>query len=122
VSVSKAGLKATLRARCTVLAAANPVGGRYDRSRTLMEKVNLTDPIVSRYEPPCWLTRDGNSPCNVSHGQSLPSLVATSDITSCTQLTHCKLPFIPFAATCQLTRAHFLTWARQAHLDLDAQV
>ena len=68
VSVSKAGLKVTLKARCTVLAAANPVGGRYDRSRTLMENVNLTDPIVSRYEPPCWPTRDGHSPYNISHG------------------------------------------------------
>ncbi|KAA6427439.1 MAG: DNA replication licensing factor MCM2 [Trebouxia sp. A1-2] len=45
VSVSKAGIKAVMRARCTVLAAANPVGGRYDPSRTLMENVNLTDPI-----------------------------------------------------------------------------
>ncbi len=55
VSVSKAGIKAVMRARCTVLAAANPVGGRYDPSRTLMENVNLTDPIVSRYKPSCWL-------------------------------------------------------------------
>ncbi|KAL0040074.1 hypothetical protein WJX79_005133 [Trebouxia sp. C0005] len=50
VSVSKAGIKAVMRARCTVLAAANPVGGRYDPSRTLMENVNLTDPIVSRFD------------------------------------------------------------------------
>lgn len=117
VSVSKAGLKVTLKARCTVLAAANPVGGRYDRSRTLMENVNLTDPIVSRYEPPCWPTLDGHSPYNISHGQSW-----TFDIISCMQLTHCKLPFMPFAATCQLTKAHSLTWAKQVHLGLDAQV
>jgi len=52
VSVSKAGLNVTLKARCTVVAAANPVGGRYVRTRTLKENVNLADSILSRYEPP----------------------------------------------------------------------
>ncbi len=65
------------------------------------------------------LTRDGNSPYHVSHGQNL---VATFEMTSCTQLTHCKLPLIPFAAICQLTRAHSLTRAGQVHLHLDVQV
>ena len=68
------------------------------------------------------LSRDGNSPYHVSHGQNLPSLVATFEMTSCTQLTHCKLPLVPFAAICQLTRAHSLTRARQVHLYLNVQV
>jgi DNA helicase MCM8 len=36
VSVAKAGLVASLPARTTVLAAANPVEGSYNRGRTLM--------------------------------------------------------------------------------------
>lgn len=36
------------QARCAVIAAANPVGGRYDPSKTLAENVELSDPILSR--------------------------------------------------------------------------
>lgn len=37
-----------LQARCSVIAAANPIGGRYDASKTFSENVELTDPILSR--------------------------------------------------------------------------
>lgn len=50
ISVSKAGIVTSLRARCAVLAAANPIGGRYDASRTLSDNVELTDPILSRFD------------------------------------------------------------------------
>jgi DNA replicative helicase MCM subunit Mcm2 (Cdc46/Mcm family) len=49
ISISKAGIVTSLHARCSVMAAANPVGGRYDPSRTLSENVELSDPIISRY-------------------------------------------------------------------------
>ena len=39
ISVSKAGIIASLQARCTVIAAANPIGGRYDPSLTFSENV-----------------------------------------------------------------------------------
>lgn len=48
ISISKAGIVTQLQARCAVLAAANPIGGRYDPSRTFAENVELSDPILSR--------------------------------------------------------------------------
>ena len=35
ISITKAGVKATLNARTSILAAANPIGGRYDRTKSL---------------------------------------------------------------------------------------
>ncbi len=48
ISISKAGIVTQLQARCSVIAAANPDGGRYDSSRTFAENVSLSDPILSR--------------------------------------------------------------------------
>ena len=53
ISVSKAGIVTSLQARCSVIAAANPVGGRYDSSRTFSDNVELTDPILSRFDILC---------------------------------------------------------------------
>mmetsp|Transcript_74412 Transcript_74412/g.215674 ORF Transcript_74412/g.215674 Transcript_74412/m.215674 type:complete len:890 (-) Transcript_74412:195-2864(-) len=50
ISVSKAGIVATLKARCSVVAVANPSEGRYDPQRTFAQNVNLTDPILSRFD------------------------------------------------------------------------
>ncbi|PON91754.1 DNA replication licensing factor Mcm [Trema orientale] len=53
ISISKAGIVTSLQARCSVIAAANPVGGRYDSSKTFSQNVELTDPIVSRFDVLC---------------------------------------------------------------------
>eukprot|EP00892_Ulva_mutabilis_P011114 jgi/Ulvmu1/8375/UM042_0081.1 len=54
ISISKAGIVTSLRARCSVIAAANPDNGRYDPSRTFNENVrSLTDPIISRFDCLC---------------------------------------------------------------------
>lgn len=45
-------LQATLNARTSILAAANPVGGRYDRSKPLKYNVALPPAILSRCAPP----------------------------------------------------------------------
>jgi DNA replication licensing factor MCM2 len=49
ISISKAGIVTTLRARCSVIAAANPVRGRYDSSLPFSQNVDLTDAILSRF-------------------------------------------------------------------------
>ena len=50
ISLAKAGIQATLNARASILAAANPVFGRYDRSRSLRFNVNISPPIMSRFD------------------------------------------------------------------------
>ena len=41
ISITKAGIQATLNARTSILAAANPLYGRYDRSKTLKANVQV---------------------------------------------------------------------------------
>merc|ERR550525_962670 len=53
ISISKAGIVTTLKARCSVIAASNPIGGRYDPSMTFSENVDLTEPIISRFDILC---------------------------------------------------------------------
>lgn len=57
ISVAKAGIVTTLKARCAVIAAANPLGGRYDSSLNFTDNVDLTDPILSRFDVLC-IVRD----------------------------------------------------------------
>ncbi|KAJ1674017.1 MCM DNA helicase complex subunit mcm6, partial [Spiromyces aspiralis] len=50
ISIAKAGIHATLNARTSILAAANPVGGRYDQRLTLRQNVAMSAPILSRFD------------------------------------------------------------------------
>ncbi|KAH7569745.1 hypothetical protein JRO89_XS06G0259700 [Xanthoceras sorbifolium] len=50
ISITKAGIQATLNARTSILAAANPTGGRYDRTKPLKYNVALPPAILSRFD------------------------------------------------------------------------
>ena len=50
VSIAKAGIMATLNSRCSVLAAANPKFGRFDKYKILAEQIDLPAPIISRFD------------------------------------------------------------------------
>ncbi|MCI5867783.1 MAG: minichromosome maintenance protein MCM [Methanosphaera sp.] len=50
ISIAKAGIMATLNSRCSVLAAANPKFGRFDRYKSIPEQIELPPPILSRFD------------------------------------------------------------------------
>lgn len=50
ISIAKAGITAVLNARAAVLAAANPVFGRYDDTRTSAENIEFQSTILSRFD------------------------------------------------------------------------
>ncbi|CAF3582404.1 unnamed protein product [Fusarium graminearum] len=61
ISISKAGIVTTLQARCGVIAAANPIGGRYNSTAPFSSNVELTEPILSRFDILC-VVRDTVEP------------------------------------------------------------
>ncbi|KAM3085637.1 MCM DNA helicase complex subunit [Clarireedia jacksonii] len=80
ISISKAGIVTTLQARCGIIAAANPIGGRYNSTIPFSQNVELTEPILSRFDILC-VVRDTVDPAEDerlarfvvgSHGRSHP--------------------------------------------------
>lgn len=81
ISISKAGIVTTLQARCAIIAAANPIGGRYNSTIPFAQNVELTEPILSRFDILC-VVRDTVDPAEderlanfvvTSHGRAHPS-------------------------------------------------
>jgi len=50
ISVSKAGINATLNARTTLLAAANPISGRFNEHAGIAEQIDLDPALLSRFD------------------------------------------------------------------------
>ncbi|NXJ72968.1 MCM7 factor, partial [Rostratula benghalensis] len=57
ISIAKAGVLATLNARCAILAAANPAYGRYNPQRSLEHNIQLPAALLSRFDL-LWLIQD----------------------------------------------------------------
>ena len=50
VSVAKAGIVASLHSRCALLAAANPITGRFDPYEPIAKQVNMPPTLLSRFD------------------------------------------------------------------------
>lgn len=50
ISIAKAGIHATLRSRTSILAACNPITGRYNQSKPLKANLEMSAPIMSRFD------------------------------------------------------------------------
>jgi replicative DNA helicase Mcm len=50
ISVNKAGINATLKSRCSLLGAANPTMGRFDKFEPMSEQIDLAPPLISRFD------------------------------------------------------------------------
>ncbi|XP_023328014.1 DNA helicase MCM8 [Eurytemora carolleeae] len=50
ISIAKAGMVCSLPARSAILAAANPVGGHYNRAKTVSENLKLNPALLSRFD------------------------------------------------------------------------
>ena len=61
ISISKAGIVTSLQARCAIIAAANPNGGKYNSTVPFSRNVDLTEPILSRFDILC-VVRDIANP------------------------------------------------------------
>ncbi|PHH91431.1 hypothetical protein CDD83_525 [Cordyceps sp. RAO-2017] len=87
ISISKAGIVTTLQARCGIIAAANPLGGRYNSTIPFSANVQLTEPILSRFDVLC-VVRDTVEPAEDerlarfivgSHSRSHPTSTQQQD-------------------------------------------
>ena len=50
VSIAKAGIMARLNSRCSLLAAANPIGGRFNKYDPISKQINMPPTLLSRFD------------------------------------------------------------------------
>ena len=69
---------ASLQARCSVIAAANPIKGRYNKQLSFSDNVNLSEPILSRFDILCVL----KDTIEVTQDKELATFIVNSHIKS----------------------------------------
>ncbi|PVV05011.1 hypothetical protein BB560_000468 [Smittium megazygosporum] len=74
ISIAKAGIHASLNARTSILAAANPVGGRYDKRLTLRQNIAMSAPIMSRFDLFFVILDDSNETTDYNTARHIVSL------------------------------------------------
>lgn len=50
ISIAKAGISATLQSRCSLLAAANPISGRFEAGEKIVGQIDLPPALMSRFD------------------------------------------------------------------------
>ena len=50
MKVAKAGIVCNLNAKVSILATANPIGSKYDPTKTIMENIALPATLTSRFD------------------------------------------------------------------------
>jgi DNA helicase MCM8 len=50
ISIAKSGMVTSLKSRASVLAAANPIGGHYNRRKTVCENLKMATALLTRFD------------------------------------------------------------------------
>lgn len=95
VSVAKSGMVCTLPARTSIIAAANPAGGHYEKSKSISENLKTNAAILSRFDLIYIIIDDPNSDFDTFLSRHVAQL--HSDQTSET-IRHSEEEFINIAS------------------------
>jgi DNA replication licensing factor MCM2 len=115
ISISKAGIVTTLQARCAIIAAANPVRGRYNPTIPFQQNVELTEPILSRFDVLC-VVKDGVDPVKDellarfvvgSHLRSHPGFEKEKDEMDVGTSLDADVRFSSFTVSIQTSHSHY---------------
>ena len=68
----------TLNARCSVIAAANPIGGCYNEQISFRDNTELSEPILSRFDVVCVM----KDKCEETIDRKLASFVINQHMSS----------------------------------------